>query len=105
MNAIGSSGSVWSDSSVNKMLSTPFGEGSTVTLSLDAHCRELRVQVTRSSCDGHQLAMPQEVAVRRLVRRGITLPPLHVIAHLTDCAFPAFGEPARAVVEVLHGQR
>ena len=95
MNALGSKGAVWSDTSVTRMLGK-FGAGDTVSLLLDPQKRELRVRVTNAN--GAQ--SEEWVAVRRLVRTGVPLPKLHAIAPLTDVAVPSVGRPARAVVEL-----
>lgn len=85
MNALGSSGAVWADGGVGRLLGPAFrfGAGSTVRLIIDVERRELRVSV-----DGGREAL----AVRRLLPRigssTVTRPALHVIAHLTDVAFP-----------------
>ena len=98
MNAIGSSGAVWSDGSVVRMIVRRFAAGDTVTLIVDGAKRQLRVRVTSA----HGVAT-EHVAVNRLVRsteRQAT-PRMHAIAHLTDVAVPAIGRPARAVIDVV----
>ena len=112
MNALGSSGAVWSDCAVSKMVSCTISSGSIVTLTLDeAHC-ELRIRVVQPPSQLTAAAslstvvtpasVSDDVTVRRLVRRGSALPPMHVIAHLTDCALPAIGLAARAVIDVVY---
>lgn len=99
MNAIGSSGAVWSDASVVKLHDRlKFGKGDTVSLLFDHAKRELRVRVA-----GPGGRSTEAVAVRRLVRSmlGAAPPRMHAIVHLTDVAVPAVGQPARAVVEVV----
>jgi len=76
-----------------------FGEGDTVSLLLDASHRQMRVRVA------NRRGVSEHVAVRKLVTRAVsgTAPRVHAIAHLTDIAVPAIGQPASAVVEVLGG--
>ena len=100
MNAIGSSGAVWSDTSVVRMLGKRFGCGDTVRIILDGDKGELRVRLT--SGDGQRST--EHVAVRRLVSRAISSAGqsrrMHAIAHLTDVAIPAIGRSARAIIDV-----
>lgn len=101
MNAIGSSGAVWSDASVVRLLpGAKFGAGDHVSLVLDAVRREMRVRV-RHAVGG---VTTEDVAVRRLVRAsraGAAEARMYALCHLTDVAMPAVGAPARAVVEVV----
>ena len=123
MNAVGSSGAVWSDASVVRILGRRFGEGDSVSLILDDVKRELRVRVSSgcgggsssssrsgSSSSGSRVGQPdavEAVAVRRLMRsaRDDAPPPrMHAIVQLTDVAHPNPGRPARAVVDVIGAQ-
>lgn len=70
-----------------------------MSLLLDASHRQMRVRVA------NRRGVSEHVAVRKLVTRAVsgTAPRVHAIAHLTDIAVPAIGQPASAVVEVLGG--
>ena len=86
MNAVGSSGAVWADGSVGKLLGADyrFGSSDKVRLTVDMERRELRVQVFHF----HAKTWSAEVvAIRRLIPRG-PAPAVHLIAHLTDVASP-----------------
>lgn len=98
MNAVGSSGAVWSDGAVVRLLGQRFGPGDRVRLRLGDDSRSLRVAITHAAsglCSEH-------LAIRRLVRdlSSAAPPRLHAIVHLSDVAVPTIGSSARAVVEV-----
>lgn len=100
MNAIGSSGAVWSDGSVVRIIARRFVAGDTVSLLLDARKRQMRVRVT--SAKG---VATEHVAVNRLLRTSTGFwteqARMHAIVHLTDVAVPAVGRQATAVVDVV----